>query len=426
MATALVPEPTSVTVVDGCVVLDHFYELDDAVVDVVGQEHDPAAAVHRCLQIGARAIVSAHTALEAGVVERAFSELNDSLATRLDEALGHMDGIAGALVDDQHGALPALLRHLQQELASQLGALFDPGSKTSALSRLEEVFARSSGTHSRAMGALLDPDDPMSPLGRWKAEVLATVRDNSAAVVRQVQELSTAVAVERARAEVFAITTAKGFSFEEVVHGALDRLSAHHGDLAEPVGRSSGAAARRTGDELVTINPDDTGGARAAIVVEVKNRRLTRRSLLNELDRAMENREAQAAVAVVAQIDQAPGGLPLQLFANKAIVALDDHLLADRALELAYVWARSVARRSLAHRPDEIDMEEIHARLADACGALGRVSNVRRHLSAARKGIEGGQVEVDCLVAELDSALRRLRGAIEGVAAGDGSPLDGR
>lgn len=417
MVTALVPEATSVTVVDGCVVLDRFYETDDAVVDVVGLDLDPAAAVHRCLQIGARATISTHTALDVGVVERAFSELNDSLAARLADALGHMDRIAPALVDDQHGAIPVLLRGLQEEIATQLGALFDPRSKTSALSRLEEVFSQSSGTHGRALGALLDPDDPMSPLGRWKAEVLAAVRDSSAAVVRQVQDLSTAVAVERARAEVFAITTAKGFSFEEVVHGALDRLSAHHGDLAEPVGRSLGAAGQRTGDELVTVNPDDTGGARAAIVVEVKNRKLTRRNLLSELDRAMANRDAQAAVAVVAEIDQAPGGLPLQLFANKAIVALDDHLLADRALELAYVWARSVARRAVDHRPDDMDMEEIHARLADACGVLGRASSVRRHLSAARKGIEGGQAEVDCLVEELDSALRRLRGAIEGVAA---------
>lgn len=68
----------------------------------------------------------------------------------------------------------------------------------------------------------------------------------------------------------------------------------------------------------------------------------------------------------------------------------------------------------MAQQPDELDLDEVHARLSDASAVLGRVSNVRRDLSTARKGIEGGQSELDGMVAELDCALRRLRGHLGG------------
>jgi hypothetical protein len=55
-----------------------------------------------------------------------------------------------------------------------------------------------------------------------------------------------------------------------------------------------------------------------------------------ELERAVSNHEAQAGVMVVAQLGQAPGSVLLQLFDNLAIVVLDDDLLGERALELAY------------------------------------------------------------------------------------------
>jgi hypothetical protein len=69
-------------------------------------------------------------------------------------------------------------------------------------------------------------------------------------------------------------------------------------------------------------------------VVEVKDRKLSRRKLYAELERAVSNREAQGGVLVVAHLDQAPGSLPLQLFDNLAVVVLDDDLLASRELEL--------------------------------------------------------------------------------------------
>ncbi len=407
---AVVAELTA-RVVDGRLTLADFLEDDPVVVDVVGNEDDPVAATRRCLQIGARAAQAARAGIDSLVVERAFAQLDESFNANLAAAVGQMSSITDELVDDDSGALPGLLRDLQRDLAEQLGALFDPSSKTSALAKLEAVFASAAAGHGRVVGALLDPDDPTTALGRWKAEVLAAVRDHTGAIALQVQELATAVAVDRARAEVYQLTTAKGFSFEEVVHAAVDRLASHHGDLAEAVGRSAGAGGNHAGDELVTLNPADTAGRRATFVFEVKDRKLSRRKLFAELERAVSNREAQAGVAVVARLVQAPGALPLQLFDNLAVVVLDDDLLAERALELAYTWARSVARRSLALAPGAFDIAEVHARLADAFTALSRASTVRRCLSTARNGVDQAHAEMDALVAQVDGALCRLRSA---------------
>ena len=54
------------------------------------------------------------------------------------------------------------------------------------------------------------------------------------------------------------------------------------GHLAEAVGRSAGTDGNLAGDELVTLDPADTAGRRAALVVEVKDRKL-RRKLFAEL-----------------------------------------------------------------------------------------------------------------------------------------------
>ena len=84
-----------------------------------------------------------------------------------------------------------------------------------------------------------------------------------------------------------------------------------------------------------------------------------------------------------------------------------------RPLELAYTWARSVARQSLAFAPEAFDIAEVHARLENAFTALSRASTVRRCLSTARNGVDQAHAEMDALVAEVDGALCRLRSASE-------------
>ena len=62
--------------------------------------------------------------------------------------------------------------------------------------------------------------------------------------------------------------------------------------LAEVTAKQSGSNASHVGDEVVTLNRDDTHGAEARFVLEMKNRALNMRKTMAELDEARSNRDA--------------------------------------------------------------------------------------------------------------------------------------
>ena len=121
-----------------------------------------------------------------------------------------------------------------------------------------------------------------------------------------------------------------------------------------------GVAGTQKGDEIVTLNPDDANGYEARFALEAKSRKLTMRNTLKELDDALENRDALAAIAVFTTQEQAPTSVPFHYAGNKAIVVLDKEGVDDAALRLAYMWARWVVRRELCGAPaDELDIARV-------------------------------------------------------------------
>jgi hypothetical protein len=104
------------------------------------------------------------------------------------------------------------------------------------------------------------------------------------------------VAASKAPAQVTELTAIKGFSYEDMLQGGLASIASVHGDIAEQVGRKSGLSGTQNGDHLVTINAEDTCGEEARFVTECKDRHLSMTKTMNELDKAMDNHGAQAAI----------------------------------------------------------------------------------------------------------------------------------
>lgn len=402
------PEPV-VGLCDETVVLNGFIETDPTVVATVSEASDPELAVHRCLEVGARLTRGAQATLDADMVEKAFGALTDGFDATVRTALEEITGSTEHLVDEENGALPALLNGLKGDLAAQLDALFDADSKSSALARLEAVFSASATGLTKQMRAALDPSDEHSPLGQWKSEVMGTLQDSLALVLTQVAELRSVVAAGEAREATFKLTAIKGFSFEDQVHADVGALASRYGDLAEHVGATAGSAAAKTGDEVIELNTADTGGRRVAMVVEAKDKKVPMRKTLDELDRAMVNRDAAAGVVVFSSVANAPTAVPFSYFGNKGIAVIDPDDPADRVLEFAYLWLRWEARKILVAEASGIDVGRVEASMADARRALARCSTVRGCHTRAKKQIDLASGELDALVADVDTALGALR-----------------
>ena len=167
--------------------------------------------------------------------------------------------------------------------------------------------------------------------------------------------------------------------------GAVDALALAQGDVAEAVGDVTEATGK-VGDIVVALDACN-GPARGRVVVEAKDRKLSKPGALSELDRAMAERSADFAVLVVPTDEELPSKLePLREYnGDKLVVALDPEQ-GTLALELGYRLARArvLMKRSDA---DGIDAGALRDTIERALGALTDERKIKMQLTGARRGI---------------------------------------
>jgi hypothetical protein len=408
-AVPIITSKGRVLVADGVVYVRELEEHDAEVARIVAEADDPVAAASSCLRIGARALRAAHVSVDVDVIERSFAELEHRFESRVTAAVDEIARSTAELLDEDDGALTGTLGAFRGELEGMLGDTFDADSKSSVLARIEELVL---GT----MRGLITPEVDDSPIGRLRKELVDTVQREVSDVADEVRRVTEHLGILDATEEVYEQTTGKGFDFEDLVDECVSALAATHDDLAETTGTTKGATGSQVGDEVVTLNRDDTFGCDACFTIEVKNRKLNLRSTLAELDEAMCNREAHAAVAVFRSQEQAPTAVPFMYSDDKAIVVLDPDDLDDSALRLAYMWARWTVRKQLAatEEAEGVDLERVRCLLDDAARALERHATIKRAHTAARKGIEMAADQVEALVHESREALEELAAELQG------------
>jgi hypothetical protein len=376
----------------------------------LSEADDVAEGAHTCLQVGARALLAGHAALDEVMVGRSFDQLVERLNTSVDAGVGRIAETASGLLGEEDGALTKVLGDLRAELSQKMGQLFDPESKTSALALLEEVFSAASTRSAAALHASLALDDDQSPLGRWRAEVTKVVRDQTDGILKEVRDLATSIAVDAARAEIFEMTSLKGIAYEDVVHVVFAEAAAHHGDVLEDTSRQRGTSGSLVGDLVVTLNPDDFGGQRAALVLEVKAKKLSLRKTLDELGAAMANREAQVGLAVFSSKEVAPPGHSVFVpHGNMAVLVLDSETPDLGAVELAMAWSRWVLRRSSEGGLSTFDAERFNEAIAKATRALDRASTIRKCHSTVRRQVDQAGAELTDLVTETREAIGEIK-----------------
>jgi hypothetical protein len=391
-----------VLVADDVVYVRELDEADDEVVRVVTDADDPVAAVGQCLRVGARALRAAHVSVDVDVIERSFSELESRFGARVAGAVDEIAGASSRLLDPQDGALTGTLSSFHTEVSQLLGDTFDADSKSSVLARIEQLVLAT-------MKGLIAPEVADSPIGRLKAELVDTVQREVGEIAQEVRRVTDHLGILEATDEVYQQTAVKGFDYEHLVDECVAVLAAGHGDLAEVTAKEPGSRASHVGDEVVTLNRDDSHGVEARFVLEMKNRPLNMRRTMAELDEALDNRDALAAIAVFRSQDQAPTAVQFAHFDDKAIVVFDPDDEDDSALRLAYMWARWTVRKGLAVSEEiELDVERVRCLLDDASRALERHTAIKRFHTQAKKSIDQAAEQVRDLVSEVHESLDAL------------------
>ena len=187
------------------------------------------------------------------------------------------------------------MRKMLDDLDRSLGDTFDPESKSSVLGKFDELLSAGTTAIKRDVYDMVDPGKPESPLGRLKNEISAEFKE----LHDTVELLRTQVVGAQASARIMELTAIKGRKFEEIVFEPLASFVALYDDAADLVGDSIGSGGNCKGDIVVTLNDSSAvrGHVGAGYVVEVKDKRLSLREALRELELAMENRSAHAGVS---------------------------------------------------------------------------------------------------------------------------------
>lgn len=420
LATPLhaLPDSPNVVVLDGVVVITDLEETDPVVVDLVREADDADGTVRSLLHVGARAVRAAGVSVDTEVIDRRFDSMTEKMDHQLDDALTGLSKAIGDAIAEDGGAIPVVLDKHRDSLEALLGSTFDPDSKTSVISLIEKVVDDARRSQVEAIAGLVAVDGDDSPLAKLRSAVSRDLKDHMKehldGVRDEVRAVSERIAVNEAVAPVIAITTAKGFTFEDVLHARLEALADGHGDVAEQTGTTQGVLGTKKGDEVVTLNREDTRGAEIRFVVEAKASKLSLRKAYEELDAAIVNRAAGAGMIVFSSQEQAPTSLPFQYSDDRAIVVFDEDDQDDGALRLAYMWARWVARRNQpGAEADELDCERIAALIDQARSALNRVKTIRSGHSKALNAIEQAGGEVTRLAEEVTAALADLAEVFE-------------
>jgi hypothetical protein len=404
----------SIHVDDGNLYINEFTETDAAVVRVIGEAEDRAAALHRILALGAYVNEVTASKLDLGdTIER----LTSSVEETVDRAVEDIAATATGLLDGENGQLPRTLADFRGQFEAMLGESFNPDSKKSLISKFELVMQTAAEEQTRRLNRALDPHAPDSLVGRLRGDLIKTVKDETAELAKRVAEvrevITSAAAASAATKAMFDKTALKGFRFEDALHELINSQAVHYGDVATQVGKEYGTLGTQQGDEVVTINPEDTRSVTVNVVWEAKTTRYGLRKILDELETAMKNRDACAGIAVFGNIGQAPINVPFAQYGERAVLVIDKDDPDESAVRLAYMWARWVARRRLSENNASIDIDKIETLISDTIRALQHASQVRKGHTMARKGIEEAGEHLDTMTREIKSTMDELRSEIE-------------
>ena len=402
-----------VTVKDKVVHIESLIERNPSVVTQIEESEDPVWAIGQLLRTGAVALKAVGNEAAIENIQMRLDQLSDAVSFAMETGVRDIYSATESMVDEETGKLPTLFTEHVNKLDALLGETFDPDSKSSAIAIFEQALGVAFQDHNEHLRQAMTLEGENSPLNRLSQDLKQTISDAVEKVRKDVGDLSTKVSVDEATADIWDKTTAKGFEFEEIVHLAVSDLAAPHGDLAESVGCIKGAEANLKGDELVQLSLEDTNGHTVFFVWEAKNRKLNMRQVHEELDAAMANRNATAAIAIFAKQSQAPTTVPFHYSDNKAIVVLQEG--EERStVQLAYMWARWVVRRQINQSEiNEFDIERMTALLESATRALKRTSTIKTHHTAAAKSIKAADSHLKEMDQEFAQILQDIKEEIQ-------------
>ena len=412
-----------VTALANRVIVDGLVVEDETVVALVRARQeagdDPVKLVADAIEIGARVLDREQTGANAEFVKAEFEKVSREVEGAFSDKARVVAEFFGQKVDEVFG-------EENGHLSKSLDRHFSDGSSAAVQHRVREVVAEVMAKSREDLVRQFSSADGNNPLAQFQRMVLHNMKQGAEqqdANLRRMHEQMAALQVQVTRLqsekekqlEIAAEAergTAKGRTFEDAVHEALDRIAVAQGDDCDAVGDTKGAT-RKTGDIVVALEACH-GPPRGRVVFEAKNARLTKPKALEELDRARAERGADFSVLVVPNEEKVPARMQTlrEYNGDKLIVCFDPEDGSTLALEVAYALAR--ARVLMARGEAEgVDAAAVREAVDRATGSLGEVQKVKQQLTGATTSIENARKIVEAMATQVRAQLAHIESLLE-------------
>ncbi len=375
---------------------------DSEVFEVLSdqEESERAEFVKKAIKVGVIALRDVFVAEKIEYVKREFEKMCYYLDTIFKKELGK-EGMKGELdkVFGDDGKLQSCLERLFGNEGKLVKDILDMNNRNSPIGQLRETIESYFVGKDSEIYSMLDPNAKDSPISRLREEILGKLQ----AIEKTIEE-------HLAKKEVIEKTPRKGLIFEDDLEDALLTLSKPFGDLVERIGTKKGKLGNKKGDFVITLNDPTTEGKSLKIVVEAKTNksaRLTMKSLLGELRDAIQNREADFAIAVTQIMISKSIGHYHEIEGNKIICTYEDNILP---LEVAYRIARTyVLMRNRRTLDTTIDVEKIVAVITKIANDLKTVKGIEANLNSIGRTADTISDDIKSLERNIHMSLGELQ-----------------
>lgn len=364
------------------------------------KEMERAEFVKRALKVGVIALHHVLVTEKIDYVKREFERLCFELDKIFKLELGK-EGMKGELdkIFGDSGRLQQCLEDLFGSDGKLARDILDMNNKNTPIGQLRETIESYFVGKDSEIYSMLDPNSKDSPISRLRQDILS-----------ELEKIETVIETYLVKREVIGKTPQKGFIFEDVLEDFLLRISRPFSDTVERVGKEKGKLGGLKGDFVITVNDSSIKGQPPRIVVEAKageSVRLTMKSLLGELRDAIQNREAQFAIAVTETMISDAIGCYREVEGDKIICIFGDNGLP---LEVAYRIARTYLLMKMHEAPEKvIDITRIYGVIDKISNDLNAIRGIKAKLTSIGTTSEAIATDIKSLETNIRSSLDELQ-----------------
>jgi len=255
-------------------------------------------------------------------------------------------------------------------------------SLAEAQKRIADNVATAAVRQQEALAQMLDPLNPQSPLRSLTQKI-----DD---VTKSVAEVRTAQLEKDTKVEALERGIFGGMEYEEVAFKSLQQIAALAGDDCESTGSTTGRIPRnKMGDATVDLKVGPSVFAR--MVMEAKNKKLTKKDWESERDGSLENRGATGFIGLCKHLEDMPNGNRFLVINGKSIVLAFDPEVDD--IQLLYVVYGMVKLATLSESGsvDDVNIAEVNHHLEETLRSLEKFDTITK--SAAMIITQGQKIK---------------------------------